>query len=612
MKKAGIEAIALNENTSQEDVSKALRSDGGVNLIFTSPEYLLRNPRMKKFYADEEDRTRILGVLVDEAHVIHEWAANFRKDYYELKTLRVILGNDVPWWALSATFTDQVFKTVYETLSFGTSRPFWGIDVGTERPNLAQYIRPMESAASSYLSLVPFIPENAQTKDDIPKTIVFFRSISETRDACFAIRALLPSHLHPSIQPFAAPDEESTKEARLKSLAEGDIRVLCCTVAAGMGCDIPDIKVAVIYGLDSFVSFVQKGGRAGRDGEAGASMVWLVEDWMLGNEAEGWVGGKRVEEKRAKADPMAGEYVRCQRVGSCLREFMRQVFRPKPEKLGLPGFDEGNTSDLWVVKEEETHPEPGRCCSALSCRAPGSKLNAGFLTETEKAAAASRHHLILKVLKNETSAAEAVLGPSPGRNGTRCSKEERALFRAALEAWRDDRWEFICETAPMLSRAWILGENNLKRLVDQLRLVVNTNREKVNRDWVRALIETTADDEAIDSLAVMIQCFHDGFLMRLKEQGPRSSKQRKISSSTSQKCPPSPTASTFTQEPHPDPNYPPSQPRDSGADSSQGKRKRARRSQPMAQVSTSSARCHVHADHVQSRLRSNHHGHHFR
>lgn len=135
MQKAGIKAIALNEDTPQKDASKALNSKQ-IHLIFTSPEYLLRNPYMKKFYVNEGARSRVLGVLVDEAHVIHEWAVSFRKDYGELKTLRVILGDNVPWWALSATFTDTIFKTVYNTLSFGTSRPFWGIDVGTERPIL--------------------------------------------------------------------------------------------------------------------------------------------------------------------------------------------------------------------------------------------------------------------------------------------------------------------------------------------------------------------------------------------------------------------------------------------------------------------------------------------
>ena len=587
MEKAGIKAAALNENTSQKDASKALRQKDGAHLIFASPEYLLHNPRMKKLYADEEARKRVLGVLVDEGHVIHEWADNFRKDFRELNTLRVILGNDVPWWVLSATFTNRIFKTVYETLSFGTSRPFWGIDVGTERPNLAQYVRPMESAATSYLSLIPFIPAGAQTEDDIPKTIIFFRSIAETRDACLAIKALLPPHLHPSIQPFAAPDEEETKEKRLQGLKEGRIRMLCCTIAAGMGCDIPDIKVAVIYGVDSFVSFVQKGGRAGRDGKAGARIVWLVEDWMFQDKG----GGKRMEERRAKVDPMTSEYIHRQRTGSCLRDFTREVFRPEPEKLDLPGFGGKQASKLevsWVVKGEKMSPGPGECCSASSCREPGSDLNAGFLTETEKAAAESRHHLILKVLKSETSASEAILGPPPGNTGIHCPNGEKVAFQEALEKWRDDYWKSVCGESPMLSRAWVLGEGNIKRLVKNLRRIINTDREKIDRKWFRALITTASTDEAVDSLLVRIQRFHDEFFARLKERNPRTSKQQKTSYSTSQQRPPSPAASTFTQDSYCDPDYPPPQSHGSGASSSQSNRKRARRSGAIVQAGASS------------------------
>lgn len=316
MMKAGIGSVALNEDTSWKEASKALQSSN-IHLIFTSPEYLLRNTHMKKHYVEEAFRTRIFGVLVDEAHVIAEWADNFRKDYNELKTLRVILGDKVPWWALSATFTSTIFKKVYETLTFGTSRAFWGIDVGVERPNLAQQVYPMKSASNTYGSLIQFIPEGAKATSDIPKTIIFFHSVQATRDACFAIRALLPNHLHSCVQPFAALDEESTKAERLKNLRDGSVRVLCCTVAAGMGCDIPDIKVAVIYGVDSFVSFVQKGGRAGRDGEIEARMVWLVEDWMF-EESGSRAGGKRAEERWAKVDPMTREYIQCQQDGACL------------------------------------------------------------------------------------------------------------------------------------------------------------------------------------------------------------------------------------------------------------------------------------------------------
>ena len=86
MKKAHIGAITLNEDTPQKDASKALNSKR-VHLVFTSPEYLLHNLYMKKFYANEGVRSHILGVLVDEAHVIHEWAATFWKDYGKLKMI---------------------------------------------------------------------------------------------------------------------------------------------------------------------------------------------------------------------------------------------------------------------------------------------------------------------------------------------------------------------------------------------------------------------------------------------------------------------------------------------------------------------------------------------
>jgi len=62
MKKACIGAVALNEDTPWKKASKALKSPK-IHLIFASPEYLLRGPRMKKYYVEEAFRARILGVL---------------------------------------------------------------------------------------------------------------------------------------------------------------------------------------------------------------------------------------------------------------------------------------------------------------------------------------------------------------------------------------------------------------------------------------------------------------------------------------------------------------------------------------------------------------------
>ena len=548
MKKARIKAVALNEDLPWEKASQALHSPQ-VHLVFASPEYLLHNPQLKKFYVKENFRTRIFGVLVDEAHVISEWGTGFRKDYGELKTLQIIVGDGVPWWALSATFTDDIFKEVYKKLGFGTRRPFWGIDVGVDRPNLAQHVYPMNSAASSYHSLIQFVPEGVETPSAIPKTIIFFHQVQATRDACIAIQALLPHHLHTCVRPFAALDDEDTKIKRLNDLRDGRVRILCCTVAAGMGCDIPDVKVAVIYGVDSFVSFVQKGGRAGRDGKIEARMVWLVEDWMFDKG-----GGKQMEERRAKVDEMTREYIHRQKAGDCLRKFTNRAFCPHPRSLGLPGFDGKSTDGLarmWVVRREVVEPEAGKCCSASSCCLPGSELNTG--NRSRKTPIGPRSRLILNVLQHETSTAEEILGPPPGRRGVRCPKDEKARFREVLSQWRTRHWESIRATAPMLSKDWVLGEHNLKKLIDNTRLIVNTSVDKIDRRWVRALLDMTADDATVDELLSVIQNFHSGFFARRQKTKPRKPphKRQKVPDPSPPLYSPSPTMSQCSQESHP-------------------------------------------------------------
>jgi len=60
MQKASTKAVALNQDISWEEASRALKSSQ-VHQIFASPEYL-QNPYMKKFYIQEESHTHIFGV----------------------------------------------------------------------------------------------------------------------------------------------------------------------------------------------------------------------------------------------------------------------------------------------------------------------------------------------------------------------------------------------------------------------------------------------------------------------------------------------------------------------------------------------------------------------
>jgi superfamily II DNA helicase RecQ len=85
-------------------------------------------------------------MVVDEAHVIEDWKNEFRKDYGELEILKIIIGIEIPWLAVTGTSSTETFETIYRTLGMGGARPFYGLtEVQTsDRPNLKQWVRPME------------------------------------------------------------------------------------------------------------------------------------------------------------------------------------------------------------------------------------------------------------------------------------------------------------------------------------------------------------------------------------------------------------------------------------------------------------------------------------
>ncbi|KAJ7319128.1 P-loop containing nucleoside triphosphate hydrolase protein, partial [Mycena albidolilacea] len=75
----------------------------------------------------------------------------------------------------------------------------------------------------------------------------------------------------------AALSKEYRKKA-MEKFKEGTVRILVCTDAAGMGCNIPDIDVVVQWKLPSSVSvFVQRAGRAARAYGRTSIAILLVE-----------------------------------------------------------------------------------------------------------------------------------------------------------------------------------------------------------------------------------------------------------------------------------------------------------------------------------------------
>jgi superfamily II DNA helicase RecQ len=122
-------AVAVNEDNKDDQVFTDL-AKGKYRICYASPELLLHNPRFKRLFRTEEFRRKVVAIVVDEAHVIEAWKDEFRKDYGELESLKIIAGIEIPWLALTATCSTKTFEVIYQTLGMGGAQPFYGIDLG--------------------------------------------------------------------------------------------------------------------------------------------------------------------------------------------------------------------------------------------------------------------------------------------------------------------------------------------------------------------------------------------------------------------------------------------------------------------------------------------------
>ena len=85
---------------------------------------------------------------------------------------------------------------------------------------------------------------------------------------------------------FHAHIDEDDKKTILKSLilADGTCRVIFCTVAFGMGVDVPNVRTVIHYGPSTDADdYFQESGCASRDDKASEAMIFQYPGCLLGH-----------------------------------------------------------------------------------------------------------------------------------------------------------------------------------------------------------------------------------------------------------------------------------------------------------------------------------------
>ncbi len=216
----------------------------------------------------------------------------FRRWYGQVCQIRSFVPTGTPMVALTATATKDTCSVILKHLKMTQPQV---IQLSPNRPNIRySVVKASRDYDTAFRWLVDDLREQ---KRNLPRVLVFCRSIT----TCTHLYKLLLSELqHDSYDPpgsrpdigkrlFAmfhsrVDDDDKVKIMDNVKNPAGTCRVLFCTIAFGMGVDIPDIRTVVHYGPSSDVDdYLQEAGRAGRDGCPSNAILYNFPGCTLGH-----------------------------------------------------------------------------------------------------------------------------------------------------------------------------------------------------------------------------------------------------------------------------------------------------------------------------------------
>jgi len=256
----GVEAVSIHSGMHREDQVAAWRSvrAGRAKIIYMSPERLMTERMLDALSALD-----VSQFIVDEAHCISKWGANFRPEYEMLSALKDRF-TDVTFGAFTATADEATRQDIAQKLFPGSGTV---IVQGFDRPNLKLAVGNKDNWRRQ---LTAFLEDKGGQSG-----IVYCLSRKYTEE----VADFLNDAGHLAIAYHAGQEAETRKLNQDRFMSESAV-IMVATIAFGMGIDKPDIRFVCHLNLPSSVeAYYQEIGRAGRDGApAETLMLYGLDD----------------------------------------------------------------------------------------------------------------------------------------------------------------------------------------------------------------------------------------------------------------------------------------------------------------------------------------------
>ena len=251
---SGIAATFLNSSLTQDESRNRLRGlhNGEFKLLYVAPERL-----MLSGFLEDLKRWNVQLIAIDEAHCISEWGHDFRPEYRQISQLRKHFPA-VPFMALTATATGRVREDIVKHLQLREPKCYVA---SFNRPNLTYRVVAKNKPFDQLFEFLRARPKESG--------IVYCLSRKATESVAERLNenGIRAKPYHAGL----TPNERSEHQ---ELFLRDNIRVVCATIAFGMGINKPNVRFVVHYDLPKNIEgYYQETGRAGRDGLPGECVL---------------------------------------------------------------------------------------------------------------------------------------------------------------------------------------------------------------------------------------------------------------------------------------------------------------------------------------------------